>query len=305
MSKENFCYDNPITGVFLRMLAWEHFEAKIKPDSVGEIENYIQQAYIELGFDPITPRYANNLIQEMITQGKLSSADKAYLPAQKGWDEQWQLLNLPVHSHVRRLSFSPVVDAKEGSPTSISISLRHAALPKLIVFIGKRKPESGTIGIRRGIEFLRTQSGLYIGATGNFEERMWDHKRKRSPKWWLFISPEEHLDLDTLSITEALLVAFWKEIAVVETQRSSVQKPGIFRNLQEAILVVEATSAAIIWVVREGQRYLPNDFPTLDIPFMPFRGRGWSRKCYLKHPDKRHFQHEISPTQECDNLRLE
>ena len=237
----------------------------------------------------MTSRYANNIIQMLIERNYLITSGTSYRLAQKGWESQWRLLNLPKHSDVRRLSFHPIIqadDCENKSQRRIQLSVRHPALPVLDIFIGDGdKPPKG-IERRKGIEFLRTHDGLYIGKSGNISERMIDHKRKRKPAWWFFASPKEHRDLDgdTLEVTESLLIAFWNEIAVVESGRFRVHEPEMFSRLQEAILMVETMSASLLWLIRDGRKYWPNDI-SLDLPFKRWIGRGWSKgRGYFRNP---------------------
>ncbi len=187
MSDTKFQYDNPVWAVFLRTLAWERYEANINPNTVGDIEEKIQQAYSELGCSVLRGRASQIIHQKLIPSGYLKKDEmgKSYSPAEKGWADQWQLLNLPMHSEVRRLSFKPVIhdtsEADSTEPIKITLSLRNSALPHLDIFFGTDNPTGGFIERRNGIEILggSPKSGLYFGKTSNINTRMSDHKKRR------------------------------------------------------------------------------------------------------------------------------
>ncbi len=95
-----------------------------------------------------------------------------------------------------------------------------------------------------------------------------------------------HLSSDTLETTEALLTAFWKEIAVVDTKKVAIHKPALFQTLQESILLTTAISASLLWLVRDGHVECPvgllNANSNLKIPFLRPGLRGWP-DCYMEH----------------------
>jgi len=77
-----------------------------------------------------------------------------------------------------------------------------------------------------------------------------------------------------------LLISFWNEIGVVENQtRGSDQKPA-FVYLQQGILLVEAASAVLLWLIREKQDL---GFPSWNIPFKSWTGTNWP-DCYMELP---------------------
>jgi hypothetical protein len=126
---------------------------------------------------------------------------------------------------------------------------------------------------------------LYIGQSEEFATRWTGHSSKNI-KWWIFIAPkdqQESFTRDSLDAAEALLISFWNETCFLANyQRGKDKKPSPI-YLQQAILFVEAASAALLWLVRER-----NDigFTPWELPFKPLRGRQGSRwpECYLK-PD--------------------
>lgn len=204
------------------------------------------------------------------------------------WQTAWRLLYLPPHNLVRQLSDRPVFTtaAPTSSPqthTELFLTLRNPAVPTLRVFVGTTQPKSGTFNQRRGLYFLRLAASIYVGKTDEFDVRLSQHIRNRRPLWWVFVTPEESSQMftqDALSAAEALLISFWNEVSVLGNgQRGTDQKPA-FAYLQQAILLVEAASATLLWLMRDQQEL---GLPQWNIPFKAWRGKNWPQ-CYLAVP---------------------
>ena len=167
------------------------------------------------------------------------------------------------------------------------MTLRDPSLPTVHVFTGDHMPPSRTFNAHRGLYFLRTATKLYLGKTDEFDIRLpWHYKNRQTNNpilWWVFVSPQQSVQtftLDALAAAESLLISFWNEIGTVENQtRGSDQKPA-FVYLQQGILLVEAASAVLIWLMRERQDLR---FPSWDIPFKNWTGANWP-KCYMELP---------------------
>jgi hypothetical protein len=291
MRKLTFSYENPVRAVFLRILAWEIYEAERKLKVRDVVTGQVQAARIELGLEPFEPGGgAQDFINKLRDGPKplLTAKHKPPEPNEVGWKDEWRLLNLPSHSFVRFLSRNPVPEGepiKKENHTELKISLRHPALPTLRIFIGTKAPDTGTFKNLRGVYFLRLPTKLYVGKSDEFHTRFSSgHKKSKSPNWWIFISPDagdQYFTLDTLGAAESLLISFWNEIADLDNRtRGGDQKPT-FVWLQQSVLLTEAVSAAFLWLLRD-KKELENSMGLLNwsIPFKKWKGQGWP-ECYL------------------------
>jgi hypothetical protein len=289
MPKLGLSYENPVTAVFLRTLAWELYVAE-KKVRVRDAETQLQAARKELGLAPLKGGAVRDFIQKLRLPPKplLSGKNEPPFPMEAKWKKEWRLLYLPPHSLVRQLSDRPVCKSispivGEQSHTQLLLTLRDPTVPTLRVFAGTSQPGSGTFNQLRGLYFLRLNNGLYVGKTDEFDVRLPQHFKNKHPVWWVFVALEEDpymFTLDALAAAEALLISFWNETSLLSnSQRGSDQRPA-FAYLQQAILLVEAASATLIWLSRECQGL---GLPQLDIPFKLWSGRGWPG-CYEKVP---------------------
>jgi hypothetical protein len=292
MSNLSLSYDNPVTAVFLRILAWELFVANETLRVQDVVTEQVQAARHEIGLPLLNKQggAAHDFIQNLRTPPKpfLSPGGTPPKPIEPAWATDWRLLYLPSHSHVRQLSYKPVwVEPELQSATNhieYLVTLRNPAIPPLRVFLGKERPANRTFGTRRGLYFLRQNDSLYLGQTNEFDIRISHHYPRRNPIWWVFISIEDHtaaFTQDSLNAAESLLISFWNEVCVISNQtRGGDQKPG-FAYLQQAILLVEAASAAMIWLIRDRTNI---DIPSWSLPFKKWSGKNWPL-CYLSVPD--------------------
>jgi len=297
MTQLPLSYKSPLEAVFLRILAWELYVAKEKMTVNNVIVNQVQAARNELGLTPLKSSggAADDFIQNLRKRPTpvLSAGNTPPRPLEPQWSAEWRLLYLPPHNLVRQLSDKPILAPSGTSavlPThsEFLITLRDPALPTLHVFTGKQVPPSKTFGAHRGLYFLRTAKQLYLGKTDEFDVRLSqhykNHQNRNSPLlWWVFVSPEQSVQtftLDALAAAESLLISFWNEISLVENQkRGSDQKPA-FIYLQQGILLVEAASAVLLWLMRDKQDL---NLPSQSIPFKNWTGRDWPG-CYMKLP---------------------
>ncbi len=297
-------YDDPLNAVFLRILAWERLIARKQPKVEDLVKNQVQAARKELGLSTISGGAPHVLIQNLrkARPPLLSERNTEPRPEEKGWtdeDKNWRLLYLPPHNIVRQLSWDPIYSlespksGKKRTYKEFVITLRNPSVPRLRVYLGKQRPEGKSLAKRRGVYFLRLSEGLYVGNTTEFHTRSVDHFKKRKPLWWIFVSPEgveQTFALDTLEAAEALLISFWNEVSVVTNDNRGTDQEPAFAYLQQAVLLVEAASAILIWFVRESdrlQKVLDLSLSKWDIPFKKrCRARGWP-DCYLKVPENR------------------
>jgi len=272
---------HPYETVSLRLWAWELYVANYPPLKVKDKVEILQRAREELGM-PRT-KGGNQDLSYRKLKPKIDLVEKNG----KVWKADWRRLYLPSHRRVRGLSDNPVIlegkdrlsDTISEQPVTFNTWLRHTALPSLTVFIGRGKAKNEKFGNRRGVYFLRTSSGLYIGQSTEFGIRNPYHLKKREVTWWCFVTPTETSDalsLDSLNATESLLISFWNEICHTENSRSADQQPAS-KYLQEAVLMVEAASAILIWLVRE-KKFGDKDST---LPFKGRKGGGWA-DCYLE-----------------------
>lgn len=238
---------------------------------------------------------ADDFIQRLRKPPKptLSPANTPPRPIEQGWSAEWRLLYLPPHNLVRQLSDKPVLNPRFSAavpPThyEFTVTLRDPALPKLNVFVGAQFPSSKTFGTHRGLYFLRTARNLYLGKTDEFDVRLFQHMNNRLKRsdpvlWWVFVSAEQSgqtFTLDALAAAESLLISFWNQTSYVENQtRGGDQKPA-FSYLQQGILLVEVTSAVLLWLMRDRQDL---NLPSQSIPFKRWTGKDWP-SCYMKWP---------------------
>lgn len=280
-------YDDPLTAVFLRTLAWENDVGR-EPKVTELAAVQVQTARETLGLKRNTKGAPHEFIQSLRKGAKplLSPAGKPPRPLEPGWEDKekvWRLLCLPDHSFVRLLSHDVVASNPTNIQTTIqqfSLRLRNPSVPKLDVLLGHDKPKKSSLKNNRGVYFVREPDGLYVGQSEEFDIRWTGHK-KRNIAWWMFIAPQE-LDgaftLDALNVTEALLISFWNEIChVTNDQRGKDKKPA-FAHLQQGILLAEAASAALLWLIREkkGKEF---GLGSWSLPFKKCRANHWP-KCY-------------------------
>lgn len=287
MSKLSLSYDNPVIAVLLRTLAWELHVAGNQP-RVRDVTEQLQTVRKELGL----PAYQGGRPQDFVQRLRdapnqlLSGAGTPPKPLDKGWSTEWRLHCLPPHGIIRQLSVNPVVVPQpfttQATPHSeFCVTLRDPAVPTMHVFVGTGMPPSKTFTPHRGLYFLRFTDSLYVGKTDEFDVRL-SHHWKRSPLWWVFISPKdsEHLAQDTLAVAEALLISFWNEVAVVSNGNRGGDRRPYFTYLQQGVLLVEGASAVLLWLMRDSKD--PN-LVGQDIPFKKQGGKGWSAK-YMMPP---------------------
>jgi len=284
-------YDDALVGVFLRKLAWEINVAGGKPSVDDIVKNYVQSAREDLGLKKTTKGAPHAFIHAL---RKLNPPllDKIQ-PHEDGWKKEWRLQYLPSHRIVRTLSANPVYQTivsncpSKKDPKGVfqfSVSLRSPALPKLLVTVGNSRPESNELqGLYfQGLYFLREEESLYVGQTDEFQTRWNDHvyHAGKKVKWWVFIAPEEkNDDFNGLDAAESLLISLWTEICVTTNKKRGKDKqPSAFR-LQQAILFVEAASAAFLWLLREKKAEIK--FDSFELPFKECKARHW-HECYLQ-----------------------
>jgi len=288
MSQLPLSYHNPVTAVFLRILAWELYVAKRELKVQDVVTDQIQTARKELGLSPLEGGAAQDFIQKLRlgSQPFLTPKYTPPAPAEPDWPTEWRLLYLPSHGLVRQLSGKPVVTLLPASEThkEFQIALRHPALPTLQVFMGANVPRGYVFGNRRGVYFLWLANSLYIGKSDEFDVRLSQHSKLKNLKRWVFVSPDasgQTFTQDALGAAESLLISFWNEVADVDNQRRGSDKKPAFAYLQEAVLLVEAASAALLWLTRENKK---SGLPDWSIPFKRWKGRGWP-ECYERVPD--------------------
>jgi hypothetical protein len=291
--KMTLYYDDALTAVFLRTLAWEYFfmdrakEGKLTVKELAEV--LVQNAREDLGLRRNTKGAPHAFIQSLRKQKKLSST----LPVEIGWEKEWRLQYLPSHRFVRKLSFDPHVEriipdpAQKDAKSDVFqflVFLRAPAAPKLRVTVGNSRPNLKQLKAVRGLYFLREATSLYVGQSEEFDVRWTGHTKKRGHggiKWWVFVAPEEQQEtfsLDSLNGAEALLISFWSEICkTTNSQRGKDKKPAP-TFLQQSILLVEAASAVLLWLMRKKKNELK--FDSWELPFKKCRANHWP-KCYL------------------------
>jgi hypothetical protein len=102
------CYDDPLTAVFLRTLAWEIYVAGREPLVKELTQNQVQRAREDLGLKRTTKGAPFAYLQSLRKRKRpLLSCDPTRT-LEKGWGEEWRLHYLPSHRLVRVLSNSPV-----------------------------------------------------------------------------------------------------------------------------------------------------------------------------------------------------
>jgi len=284
-------YDDPLTAVFLRTLAWEVCVAGRKPLVKELVTNQVQSAREDLGFGKSTKGAPHAFIQHLRKGEKpLLSCDPTE-PLEAGWKKEWRLHYLPSHRLVRMLSCNPVVEETSlALPTKgefvgmaqFSISVRAPASPKLVVTIGNGDPASNGSSASRGLYFLREKESLYLGQSDEFQVRWKGHVKGRDVKWWVFVAPAENQGafyLDSLYAAESLLISLWNEVCILSNQKRGKDKMPSFSSLQHAILLVEAASAALLWLVC-GSKGKDLGFEPWNLPFKKCNVHGWP-KCYL------------------------
>ena len=277
-----FSYDNPVDAVFLRILAWELYVAKRNPRVTDLCEDQVQLAREELGLNEFKKGGGARDFIQKLRPNFLSPNQTPPVPIEKGWKENWRLLYLPSHSTVRQASKGPVEESinETAAQKEFRITLRNPSLPTLRVFVGTGKPsfDEQTKSLR-GLYFLREEDGLYIGKTDEFEVRHGGHLKEKRPIWWVLVSPEDadNFTLDTLGAAEGLLISFWNEVSVIKNNKRGCDRKPPFIYLQPAILMTEAASAVLLWLIREKKDLFPKGS---SIPFKKPGIKGWP-ECYI------------------------
>jgi hypothetical protein len=286
-------YESPLVAVFMRTLAWEIHEAGRNKDERGDLAvkeivgTQVQTAREDLGFKPDSQGSPHSFLQKL--RPKFLTENPTKPTKHLGWEDKdkvWRLFYAPSHRFVRMLSHNPI-EPKQPSKNDktgfvqMSLRLRAPASPTLIITIGVKKPKPKEFEGTRGVYFLRQAKELYVGQSEEFSTRWTGHQIK-GVKWWVFISPVEHegFSLDSLNAAEALLISFWNEVCVLSNRQRGKDKKPSWIFLQQAILLVEAASAAMLWLMRKHEF----EFTPWTLPFKPMRarqGRHWP-ECYLK-----------------------
>jgi hypothetical protein len=297
-------YDDPLTAVFLRILAWEQSVGKRTEMSVGKdlCDDIVQTAREELGLKRNADGAGapHDFVNRLRSQDFLDGNE----PKEKEWDlnTAWRLKCLPSHRLIRMLSKNPVYKIIDPQPTpasesdliQISIILRNPALPELLVTLGKNRPTSEKPGEVRGVYFLRVKNeevdGLYIGQSDEFDVRWSQHTKSKSVKWWAFIKPVDMdgaFTFDALNAAESLLISFWNEVCDTTNKKRGHDKPPAKIHLQQGVLLATAASAAYLWLMRDTKMKdlfeAKLGFNPWQLPFKKCGWRGWP-DCYLK-PD--------------------
>ena len=181
-------YDDPLTAVFLRTLAWENDVGR-EPKVTELVEVQVQTARKALGLKPNTKGAPHEFIQSLRKGAKplLSPAGKPPRPLEPGWDEKekvWRLLCLPDHSFVRLLSHDVIAKKAENIQPNLhqfSLQLRNPSVPKLDVLIGREKPKKSSLKNNRGVYFIREREpdALYVGQSEEFDIRWTGHTNGR------------------------------------------------------------------------------------------------------------------------------
>ncbi len=297
-------YANPTVSVFVRRLAWERYVAQKDVTVKNAVTDYLQAARRELGIqehgDRRTSGAADDLIQKLRSQNILSRGSPV-LPVEPDWNDRkksWRLLYLPPHDRVRQLSVDPVVVKTPSTSSqtchSYLITLRDPAVFRLRVFVGPGTTVGNECAGQRGIYFLRSDEDLYVGRTDELEIRLPQHLTRKVLKWCVFLTLEETehtFSLDALAAAEALLISFWNETSVLGNINRGTDREPAFLYLQQAVLLAEGASAALLWLARNNTNndlrflaVLSSKGTSSVIPFKPWRGRGWP-DCYLAFPN--------------------
>ncbi|MBM3328001.1 MAG: hypothetical protein FJY67_00820 [Calditrichaeota bacterium] len=288
----------PYDRVFLRSLAWEYLWASIPPKKVGEALQYLQNARIALGIEPLKDPAARERLQVLRRSfSKDPKASPLELIDATYWRSHWSLLHLPSHLRIRVLARDAIligVDprAEKENFHRYRISFRYQALPIMEAVVGTGKPPSYLDEDRRGLYMLNTPNGLYLGQSSEFATRYIEHA-KRQPKWWYFVSPvierengpnnggdyvkpfaPYKVSLDTLFGAESLWIGFWSEICKTDNKQKGKDTLPEYRYLQEAILLVEAAAASLVWLLTEGIRTIGIGDIIKKIPFHR-KHQGW------------------------------
>lgn len=300
-------YEDPLEAVFLRTLAWEIYKAKRPNIPIKEqAEQLVQFARSDLGLQKTKGGAPHAFIQSLRREPTRFLAAGRSEPYEAAWRDRakaWRLLNLPSHRIVRMLSHDPIsvdLPATKKGFHQFSVSLRGAATPRLLVTVGKERPTGDVlVHARKGLYFLREhgpakhqREALYVGKSDEFEIRWTGHDRHRRLDWWVFVAPvgpdtvetvvpdpdNSHVSSDTLAAAEALLISFWKEICHTTNRNRGTDKEPVFEYLQPAILLVEAASAVMLWLIRERRAF---GFDAWNLPFKKCGAHGWPA-CYLE-----------------------
>lgn len=284
MSRLPLSYDNPVTSVFLRILSWELYVAKRDLKVQDVVTEQVQIARNELGLEALEGGATHDFIQKMRKgSAHLSPKNTPPAPTEPAWKTEWRLLYLPSHSFVRQISENPVVTvlSQPQNHSEFQVTLRHPALPTLRIFVGAEDPKGNTFGKCRGVYFLRMADSLYIGKSDEFDIRLSQQIKNKHPLWWCFLSPEgseQTFTQDALGAAESLLISFWNETSLINNQKRGGDQMPAFAYLQQAILLVEAASATLLWLIREKQDL---GLPNWNIPFKNWKGINWP-ECYNK-----------------------
>jgi hypothetical protein len=312
-NSELLCTDDPIINVLSRKFAWE---GEIRGRGIDEVdgERSVARVRYELGF---TGKGTNNKSWYNDNKDRIHKLTQA----KKETEPDWRFLYLPSHLNVRTLAWDADVDkvnTKAGEKlVSFDIVFGDPVIPALTIFIGVGVPERNDFIKKRAIYLLlhkETDSeSLYIGKADNGSQRIKQHQVPKKPFYYFLAFPkdtEAQFNGDVRDATEALMIAFWSEIANVSNSNlGTTIKPLSAADFHMAILLTSAISAAYTFTVRNTKeildklktnnvRYLGDEInlalglsneTKLQIPFIrKTEGRnlnGWG-ECYLTtNPD--------------------
>ncbi|MCC7360980.1 MAG: hypothetical protein IT317_15965 [Anaerolineales bacterium] len=290
-------YESPLDAVFLRVLAWEWYVAGRQLAVKDVTKTEVQAARMELGLTQLESSggAADDYLQRLRDKQLLSAKLLPPKPLDSEWRKAaaWRLYYLPPHDRVRQLSAGPVVQtcpprATGQTYTELLLTLRNPAVPTLRICVGPDKSVGKAVTNLRGVYFIREPDALYIGKSDEFQVRLGQHDKAKTLRWSAFVAPESIQDVltqDTQGAADALLISFWNEITYLSNDKRGTDRSPAFQYLQQAILFTEAASAALLWLIRDGQKssLQHKTFPSWSIPFRVWKGRGWP-ECYMKVP---------------------
>ena len=117
MAKLPLTYADPVTSVFLRILAWEIYEAKRELKVKDVATEQLDEARYELGLQPLKssggrPR---DFIQKLRKHEPplISAPQTLPVPKDPKWETEWRMHYLPPHNLVRQLSEKPICKKPE------------------------------------------------------------------------------------------------------------------------------------------------------------------------------------------------
>jgi hypothetical protein len=253
--------DDPVINVLSRILAWEAEVRGHSADEITRMGQLVREVRHALGISISQEYYTKewyennqkNIKQQVLRKGTPAT--------------NWRFLNLPSHLVVRTLASDPVISQVDTTTHEKLISFKivfgDPVIPSLKICIGVGLPPNNDEQIEKRAIYLllhdekkvrKEKERLYIGKADIVSERIPQHLKGKQPHYYFMALPfetEPQFNGDVRDATEALMIAFWSEVAAVSNNNfGTTVKPISKSDFHMSILLTTAISAAYVFTVQ-------------------------------------------------------